>query len=132
MSLYKWLPSALVLFLGAACGDYAIQLPGKYQLTRVHGAAVVINHPDRGVIIDANVDGYALMGKLIVGHVSLAEHAPERELSRPGYFIVDTSTDHVEQGLDKNSWLNVLRAAGITQEPKLAKPSRFDSDYQSS
>lgn len=66
-----------------SCGDYSIRLPGGYSLVRVYSRALVVSHPDTGIVIEANVDNYAVIGSLIVGHVSLAERDPEKEFSRP-------------------------------------------------
>jgi hypothetical protein len=121
----------LVTVIGAmSCGaEYPVELPGSYQLDQVHSGAVAITHPATGIVIYASVDGYAVVGSVIVGHVSQAKRDPEREFSRPGYFIIDTRTNDAKQGLDKNSWLESLRSLGVMSEPKLHKPSRFDRNY---
>lgn len=125
-----WLGLALMAaFSMSACGDYSIRLPGNYALTRVYAGAVLINHPEKGVVIDANIDGYKVLGDLVVGHVTVAEESPEKEMSKPGYFIVNTKTHEVKQGLDKKAWLDALQAHGIGNEPNLGKPSRFDREY---
>lgn len=119
----------LILVGSTSCVDYSIQLPGGYSLVRVYRQAVVISHPDKGIVIEANIDKYKVMGSLVVGHVILAERPPESEYSKPGYFILNTFTHEYRQGLDKGSWLDALRAAGVASEPKLDKPSRFDNNY---
>jgi|SRR5438445_2733995 len=110
-------------------GDYAIRLPGGYSLVRIYSGTVVISHPDIGIVVEANVDGYAVVGSLVVGHVSLASRDPEQEFSKPGYFVLNTRTHETKQSLDKAAWLESLRAAGILGEPKLNKPSRSDKNY---
>jgi len=82
------------------------------------------------MVIPATVDGYAVVGSLIIGHTSLAREEPERDLSKPGYFIIDTQSNGVKQSLDKNSWLESLKLLGIMGEPKLHRPSRFDKNYR--
>jgi hypothetical protein len=121
----------MTIFSVSACGDYSIRLPGNYALTRVYAGAVLINHPEKGVVIDANIDAYAVLGSLVVGHVAVAEQSPEKELSKPGYFILNTKTHEVRQGLDKKVWLDSLKTLGTTTEPSLGKPSRFDRDHKS-
>ena len=42
-----WLGLVLAALLSMpACGDYSIQLPGKYALIRVYAGAVLISHPE--------------------------------------------------------------------------------------
>jgi len=119
----------LVVVGTISCGDYSVLLPGGYSLVRVYGQTVLISHPGEGVVIEASIDGYAVVGSLIVGHTRLADHPPESDYSKPGYFIIDTQTHEAKQGLDKSSWLKALKAAGVPGEPKLHRPSRFDRDY---
>lgn len=121
---------AVVYSLLSGCGDYSVHLPGGYFLVQVYPGAVLIDHVDRPIAIDANVDGYKVYGKLVVGHVSTPKPPPEYPDSIPGYFILNTETHEVNQGLEKQVWLNSLRILGITSEPSLSKPSRFDRDYQ--
>lgn len=125
-----WIRTGLVgvfaVMLLQACGDYSIRLPGNYRLTRIYPGALLINHPDRGIIVDANVDSYKVIGDYVVGHVSAADVPPEKGYSKPGYFIVDTKEHRTRQGLDKATWLSELRRLGINEEPMLEKPSRFD------
>lgn len=114
------------------CGDYSVHLPGGYSLVRVYGGAVLIaGDYIRGVVIDPNVDSYEVLEGIIVGHVNTHDHltAEDKEASKPGYFILNTKTHEVKQGLDKKAWLDSLRVLGIASEPSLSKPSRFDKDY---
>jgi len=125
-----WVGLALIVVLSiSACGDYSVRLPGGYTLIRVYAGAVLINHPAKTEWIKANIDGYKVLNELVVGHVIIAEHSPEREMSKPGYFILNTKTHEMKQGLDKKAWLGSLQALGITDEPILSKPSRFDKNY---
>lgn len=125
-----WLGLVLMMtFSMSACGDYSIQLPGNYALTRVYAGAVLINHPEKGVVVDANVDAYKVLNGLVIGHVTVAQESPEKEMSKPGYFIVNTKTHEVKEGLEKKAWLDALQAQGVSSEPSLGKPSRFDRDY---
>lgn len=119
-----------VLVMYACGGDYSVRLPGGYALTRVHAGAVVIHHPEKGIVVDANIDGYKVLGDIVVGHVIMADRTPDNAYSKPGYFFVVTKTHEVKQGLDKKSWLEALKKMGVNSEPNLSKPSRFDRDYQ--
>ena len=124
---------ATICLLTAACGDYAVPLPGGYELVRVGAGEVLLSEPRRGVVVDINIDGYGVHGPIVVGHVSKPARPAEQRLplgfkdeSRPGYFIADTRTGDIKQGLDRQAWLSALGALGITKEPTLKKPSRFD------
>jgi hypothetical protein len=125
-ALFNAVVIATAFLLHACSGDFSVALPGGYELTRVHAGAVVLNHPDKGVVIDANIDGYKIVGDIVAGHVVIAERAPDNAYSKPGYFLVNTKTHEVIQGMDKARWLASLRKMGVTEEPQLRKPSRFD------
>lgn len=129
---------AMVLSM-TACGDYAIRLPGGYSLVRVYAGAFLISFRDHDgrrlwgdVVVNATVDSYKVLNELVVGHVSVLDYMSpeEKEVSKPGYFILNTKTREVRQGLDKKAWLDSLKAQGVSSEPRLGKPSRFDRDYQ--
>lgn len=123
--------AAITVIVGMqGCGDYSVRLPGSYVLTRIYAGAVLINHPGKGIVVDANIDGYKVLGDHVVGHVAPADLSPEKEHSKPGYFLLNTKTHEVKQGLDKKAWLESLKKIGINDEPNLSKPSRFDRDYQ--
>lgn len=115
------------LLLGVtACGDYSVSLPNGYTLVSVYSGAVLINHRNEGIAVEANIDGYQVIGDLVVGHSIGAELLPEKDLSKPGYFILDTRTHKVIQALDRTAWLSNLTRLGISKVPVLNKPSRFD------
>jgi len=118
-----------VLVMYACGGDYSVRLPGGYALTRVHAGAVVIHHPEKGIVVDANIDGYKVLGDIVVGHVIMADRTPDNAYSKPGYFFVITKTHEVKQGLGKKAWIESLQKLGISSEPNLSKPSPFDRDY---
>jgi hypothetical protein len=124
-----WFSLAVIAIMLTACGDYSIRLPHGYGLTQTHGGTVLIEGPDHRLVVGANVDGYGVLGDLVVGHVSLAEYPPDQEDSRPGYFILNTKRHEVKEAIEKNAWLDALRAAGVSEEPRLSKPSRFDKNY---
>jgi len=122
---WRLLGLALALVL-SGCGDYRVPLPNGYELVRVYAGAILIADPTKALVVNANIDGYTVLGDLIVGHVALAELSPEREMSVPGYFIVNTATHEVKVGLEKQAWLDALLALGISDKPRLGTPSRFD------
>jgi hypothetical protein len=118
-----WLVLALVL---SGCGDYRVPLPNGYELVRVYAGAILIADPTKALVVNADIDGYTVLADLIVGHVAPADHPPERDMSVPGYFIVNTRTREVRMGLEKPAWLDALLALGVRDEPRLGTPSRFD------
>lgn len=110
--------------------DYSVQLPSGYSLDRIYSNANLITGPPYGdIAIHANVDKYQVIGDLILGHVAQAERSPEKELSRPGYFLIDTKTKTLIEGLDEPDWLNHVKKAGIKEKPNLRAPSRFDAIF---
>lgn len=119
-----------VAFGVSACSDYSIRLPNDYELIRIYAGAVLIGAPEGGARVEANIDGYTVIGELVVGHVTAAEHSPEKEMSKPGYFILNTESHEVKQGLSKEDWFDAIKGLGITREPSLGKPSRFDNHYR--
>ena len=70
--------------MAAACGDYAIPLPNRYELVRVSAGEVLLAGPGRGVLVDVNIDRYAVSSHLVVGHVSAPARPPEARLP-PGF-----------------------------------------------
>jgi hypothetical protein len=128
---FKWLVIHLFLLFGVtACSDYAAPLPNGYSLVSVYAGAVVISGPGEEHIgvIGANIERYKVLGELVVGHVNMPEYLSpeEKEVSKPGYFILDTRTHEVKAGLDKKAWLDSLKVLGISSEPRLSKPSSWD------
>ena len=120
-----------ILVLGAiGLLDYSVQLPSGYSLDRIYSNAILITGPPYGdIAIHANVDKYQVIGSLILGHVTQAERSPEKELSRPGYFLIDTKTKTIVEGLNEQDWLNYIKKAGINEKTNLRAPSRFDIIY---
>lgn len=103
--------------------DYTIPLPGNYELVRVYAGTVVLCDPENHVILDPNVDGYAICGDLILGHVS--KHPAPEYRSLVGYFVVNTKSGEKATGLSKSDYLAELRRHGIRGAPALHRPSRW-------
>ena len=85
-----------------------------------------------------NVDGYRVYTRVIAGHVVPAGGAKRFDSfgdpvrwrggsGRPGYFVIDTREHRLYDGLDKREWRKRLRRLGIKGEPRLYKPSMFDT-----
>lgn len=116
----------------SGCGDFSVRLPGNYSLVRVYAGAVLISGPSNVVVIDSNINSYKVLGHLVVGQVNSPGHfsPEEKAVSKPGYFILNTKTHEVRQGLDKKSWLDALQMLGVRNEPELGTPSRFDRLFE--
>jgi len=94
---------------------------------------VLLADPTHAVVIMPTVDGYAIQGQLVVGHVSAPNLPPDPDpprgnmlKSRPGYFVVNTQTREIKDGLDKKAWLEHLQTLRVKAEPNLKRPSRLD------
>jgi hypothetical protein len=127
---------APIALLVVACvqGDFSIALPGEWQLMRSASGEYAVfktepNSNEMKILIGPTVDRYQVLGAVITGHVSPwhGPNAPERPM--PGYFVVDTATDRVWQGLDERAWRQRLREFGVTEEPQLKWPTRHDRQY---
>lgn len=120
-----------VLVLGTiGLWDYSVQLPSGYSLDRIYSNAILITGPPYGdIVIHANVDKYQVIGNFILGHAAQAELSPEKELSKPGYFLIDTKTKTVIESLNEQDWLSHIEKAGIKEKPNLRAPSRFDAIF---
>lgn len=74
----------------------------------------------------AFLEGYRVYKGLIVGRVSHRDKVMAPTV-RTSYFVIDTRSDKLYDHLSKQKWLERLRHFGITSEPTLYKPSRFDA-----
>ena len=114
----------LMLIYGVSFGmDFSVVLPDNYMLAEVSGSTIGIAH-NGAVVIWPDVDGYRLMQFIIVGHTSIAEN--QLLPSKPGYFLIETKSGKVYEGLEKSAWLSILRKRNIVSIPVLHRPSRFD------
>ena len=96
-----------------------VKLPQGYRLVMPTSEYVVISRePDGRSIIDGNIEGYKVLGNVIVGYAGKAP--PAAGPVETGYFIIDCYK--VQRGLSKKEWLARLRECGIGEEPQLEKP----------
>jgi hypothetical protein len=113
-----------------ACGgDFETQLPGNYSLFRMNPDEVIIaRHTEGGSIkfvVGPRVSGYRVFSDIVVGEVVLPDWVVLRKESTPGYFVLDTTTHEVMQGMDKATWQQELRRMGLPDDPALPQPSRW-------
>ncbi len=126
--------SAALLLVGCQQGDFSVALPGGWHLSRWSSGEYVVLRTAKSsneieVMIGPTVDRYQVFGVVIVGHVGpwKGVNAPDRPVL--GYFVVDTATQRVWEGLDEAAWRQRLRELGITEDPQLHRPTRHDRQY---
>src|SRR5690606_8093636 len=107
-------------------------LPGGWELLSWRGYGYMIHKVDEQsnaveVVIGPTVKRCQVIGAVITGQV-VAEPPEIDPRLRPtsGYFVVETATGRVWQGLDEATWRQRLRDVGITGEPALKRLSMFD------
>jgi hypothetical protein len=127
--------AGLFLFLMTGCmqGDFDIALPNGWELSRWSSGEYVVLKTTKDsnevkVRIGPTVARYQVIGHVVTGHVAASDFpVPDRPVL--GYFVVDTKTDRVWQGLDERAWRQRLRELGVTEEPQLKWPTRHDRQY---
>ena len=117
---------ALVILAYCLCGcipfptsDYSIDLPKGYSLVRQYSQTVCLCNAEGSVVVQPHVDAYQVLPNVIVGHVQ--KHKDQYWKSVPGYFVVDTTTGKVYQGLSEAAWLKHLRKFGVRSRPVLQR-----------
>lgn len=123
------------VFVLTACGDYRVELPNGYFLVRTSANSILMattSSTGRNIIvIDPHISQYRMLDgdkiHLVVGYVKPANIGLKYKItSMGGYFVLNTETRDIRQGLSKDEWRAALRLQGVISEPKLKKPSRFD------
>jgi hypothetical protein len=114
--------AVLVNLLGEPTRD----LPGGWTLKFFDGAFEIRKQKKGSLHIEKaagpHVNCYQVVGSVITGHVvaDVNRHPPELfEGARPGYFVIDATTQHVWMGLDATGWEGRLRALGVTERLRL-------------
>ncbi len=126
---------ALVALFTTGCWDYEIALPHGWKLSQWSAGENVVLKPAPGssriaTLVGPTVDRYQVVEHFVLGHVDALPDAVHYGFrSSPGYFIVDTATNRVWQGLDELAWRQQLRELGIAEEPQLHWPTRYDTQY---
>ena len=117
-----------------------VQLPEGYEMYRIPYGVVIENKRDpvkfypEKFKIGPNVGGYHVYENLFVGLIIVHPRDKEGQATlswrfnerRLGHFIVDLHTRKVYGGLNTQDWMRKLKIYGITEEPKLHKPSWLD------
>lgn len=104
--------------------DYNIKVRRGYRLVRTNADSIMIYRQDYRFVVPPKIVGLNVHGDIIFGKV---ESSPDADLpSVPGFFVLNTKkSQSVRIGLDKHTWLSLLKGYGISEEPALKKPSRF-------
>ncbi len=116
-----WL--VLLLALGTSSLKAAdLKLPGGYAIVETQPDERVITH-GADVVVFGSVDRYAISGDLAVGVVTQpkppAEEPGYYDDVRVGFFLLDTKTGMLVQGLDEASWNQLLKKLGVRKVPEL-------------
>jgi hypothetical protein len=125
----------VAMLLSVSCNhDYSAPLVNGYEIVRANASSITVNGPRRvvgktetggriysGCYAGPVVDGLDLIGDVIVGHA--------RDVNgwggcpRPGYFVIDTSTNEHWLELSKDEFDARCKALGIV--PELKPPSYY-------
>lgn len=115
---------AVLMCAGCGMSDInSIDLPNKYHLVMTSGSEAVVCTPGPGneVVLGPNIKSYAIYGRFVVGYEK-REAYPDAKLSfREGYFILNTSSGNIQNGLRFEDWQKHLQTVGINS-PDLKKP----------
>jgi hypothetical protein len=111
-----------------ACGGgWRTSLPNHYQLVYANAYEVAIARPESSIVVYPSIVEYAVIGDIVTGRADIprtfpGQPAPQRRAS--GYFLLNTATGVVSDGLSMPEWHAELRRAGIEDEPDLERPRR--------
>jgi hypothetical protein len=114
-----------------SCGDFERSLPGSYSLVRFNADEIMIVkrvEPGDGIktVIGPKIKGYKVSKAVVIGEVVLPDSSALKNESTPGYFVLDTDTGDVRQGLKREEWLAILKSKGIQGDINLARPSSWE------
>lgn len=75
------------------------------------------------IIAGPHVAELGTSGKAIFGRIEPKPGLPPHPDHAPGFFVIDSATDGVKTGLDRETWLAELEALGV-EAPRLFAPTR--------
>lgn len=87
-----------------------------------------MNEKAKDIAIGSLVSELNVKGDIVFGEVKALPSkslVPPDERGIPGYFILNTKTDSIQSGLERQEWLERLKQAGVTEEPSLRTSSSF-------
>ncbi len=102
-------------------------LPGGYAIFSGDSEDVGLVLPPKGeILIGPKLVQIGNSGPFIFGEVN-PPRKPNRILAgsrTPGFFILDSKTGAIENGLSREVWLEKLKNAGVQGEPALVDPGK--------
>ena len=128
----------LAAILLCSCGmyDYTIALPNGYRIVRLNADEVVVVGREGSLdsaSIDPTIDGYAVVGDLVVGHASPPPDSPHARVrvqrTKAEFFIVDTKSGTAWASSEREEWIASLHERGITGVPDLRPPSVWQTFF---
>ena len=96
--------------------DYYRELPNGYKLHDYGGDDIAIQNPDSKIIIGPVVSQYSHYDGVVFGFVVGSEKLDQDWVGVPGYFIIDTKTRDVVNGMLENEWVRQLEERKITKQ----------------
>jgi hypothetical protein len=122
--LFHNVPTLILMgtcFIGCSQGE---PLPHGYAVFFASSseAALVKDGVNYGAsIAGPHVAELGNSGNYIYGRIEPKKGIPPHPDHAPGFFVIDSATDKVTTGLDRDTWLNELEAVGI-DSPQLHPP----------
>ena len=116
--LFVWM---VVFLVGCSQGE---PLPNGYAVFFASGSeASLVKPATKGgeCIAGPHVAELGNSGNYIFGRIEPKKGAPPHPDHAPGFFVIDSATDKVTTGLDREKWLAELKAVGI-DSPQLHPP----------
>ena len=108
--------------------NFAVKLENGYQLWVTSSDCAFISDEGGAFVLWPHVKRLNTKEALVFGLVyerGKIEKGVFEEGKKKGYFILDTSTGHLVENLQKDGWLEKLKTYGLEDEPKLLHPSFF-------
>jgi len=109
------------VLVGCNQGD---PLPNGYAVFFASGSeAALVKPATKGgeCIAGPHVAELGNSGKYIFGRIEPKKGIPPHPDHAPGFFVIDSDTDKVTTGLDRDKWLTELKAVGV-DSPQLHPP----------
>jgi hypothetical protein len=113
-SSLAWIPLLLLLF-GVGCQFQDDRtLIGDYHLTYMNGCEVRIYRKPAldPQMLDGSIKSYAVRAPYITGYADTRCIDADSERKAPGYFLIDTRTHAIRQGMSEQEWRGQLKKMG--------------------